>query len=59
MLIVLGNVSFYNEIDGKGILFILIIGVVGFVVVDEEEIIGEVCEGYVVLVVGVINGYLG
>lgn len=59
ILIVLGNVLFYNEIDGKGILLILIICVVGLIDNIDEVIVGIVCDGYVVLVIGEINGYLG
>lgn len=58
-LIVLGNVLFYNEMDGKGILFIFIIGGVGLIVNLDDLIVGLFLDGDVVLVIGMIEGYLG
>ena len=59
MPIVSGNVSLYNETDGKGILPTPTIGAVGLVAANEEEITGEAREGHVALVVGATAGHLG
>jgi phosphoribosylformylglycinamidine synthase len=59
MPIVSGNVSLYNETDGKGILPTPTIGAVGLIAAGEEPIIGEVREGHVALLVGETTGHLG
>ncbi|UZD92341.1 phosphoribosylformylglycinamidine synthase subunit PurL [Cognatishimia activa] len=59
MPIVSGNVSLYNETDGKGILPTPTIGAVGLVAADEEPIDGEVREGHVALLVGSTGEHLG
>lgn len=59
MPIVSGNVSLYNETDGKGILPTPTIGAVGLIAADEEPIIGEVRDGHVALLVGETVGHLG
>ncbi|MBY6134318.1 phosphoribosylformylglycinamidine synthase subunit PurL [Nocardioides marinus] len=59
MPIVSGNVSLYNETDGKGILPTPTIGAVGLIAAGEEPIIGEVREGHVALLVGETSGHLG
>ncbi|MEE2945472.1 MAG: phosphoribosylformylglycinamidine synthase subunit PurL [Pseudomonadota bacterium] len=59
MPIVSGNVSLYNETDGKGILPTPTIGAVGLVAADEEPIDGEVREGHVALLVGAAGTHLG
>ncbi len=59
MPIVSGNVSLYNETDGKGILPTPTIGAVGLVAADEEAIEGDAREGHVALLVGETQGHLG
>ena len=59
MPIVSGNVSLYNETDGKGILPTPTIGAVGLVAADEEPILGEARDGHVALVIGDTTGHLG
>jgi phosphoribosylformylglycinamidine synthase len=59
MPIVSGNVSLYNETDGKGILPTPTIGAVGLVAADEAPIDGEAREGHVALVIGETAGHLG
>ncbi|MEY8802889.1 phosphoribosylformylglycinamidine synthase subunit PurL [Leisingera sp. XS_AS12] len=59
MPIVSGNVSLYNETDGKGILPTPTIGAVGLIAAGEEPIIGEAREGHVALLVGETTGHLG
>ncbi|MBV7379280.1 phosphoribosylformylglycinamidine synthase subunit PurL [Maritimibacter dapengensis] len=60
MPIVSGNVSLYNETDGKGILPTPTIGAVGLLKnLDNDLIGGEVREGHVALVVGTTAGHLG
>jgi phosphoribosylformylglycinamidine synthase len=59
MPIVSGNVSLYNETDGKGILPTPTIGAVGLVAADEEPIDGEVREGHVALLIGAPGTHLG
>lgn len=59
MPIVSGNVSLYNETDGKGILPTPTIGAVGLVAADEEPIIGEARDGHIALVIGDTIGHLG
>ncbi len=59
MPIVSGNVSLYNETDGKGILPTPTIGAVG-ILYHADEIIGcDVRAGHVALVVGETTGHLG
>jgi phosphoribosylformylglycinamidine synthase len=59
MPIVSGNVSLYNETDGKGILPTPTIGAVGLIAAGEDAISGEVREGHVALVIGETHGHLG
>ncbi|OED47617.1 phosphoribosylformylglycinamidine synthase II [Rhodobacteraceae bacterium (ex Bugula neritina AB1)] len=59
MPIVSGNVSLYNETDGKGILPTPTIGAVGLVAAGEEPIIGEARDGHVALLIGDTIGHLG
>ncbi|MFY0596023.1 MAG: phosphoribosylformylglycinamidine synthase subunit PurL [Cognatishimia sp.] len=59
MPIVSGNVSLYNETDGKGILPTPTIGAVGLVAADEDAIEGEVREGHVALLIGATGEHLG
>ncbi|KIC37402.1 phosphoribosylformylglycinamidine synthase subunit PurL [Leisingera sp. ANG-M7] len=59
MPIVSGNVSLYNETDGKGILPTPTIGAVGLIAAGEEPIIGEARDGHVALLVGETVGHLG
>ncbi|SHG37829.1 phosphoribosylformylglycinamidine synthase subunit PurL [Cognatishimia maritima] len=59
MPIVSGNVSLYNETDGKGILPTPTIGAVGLVAAGEEPIDGEVREGHVALLIGATGAHLG
>ncbi|QDI75895.1 MULTISPECIES: phosphoribosylformylglycinamidine synthase subunit PurL [Leisingera] len=59
MPIVSGNVSLYNETDGKGILPTPTIGAVGLIAAGEEPIIGEARDGHVALLVGETIGHLG
>ena len=59
MPIVSGNVSLYNETDGKGILPTPTIGAVGLIAADEEPIIGQAREGHVALLIGETQGHLG
>lgn len=59
MPIVSGNVSLYNETDGKGILPTPTIGAVGLVAAGEEAIEGDVREGHVALLIGDTEGHLG
>ena len=59
MPIVSGNVSLYNETDGKGILPTPTIGAVGLVAAGEEPIIGTAREGHVALLVGRTGAHLG
>ncbi|EDM71383.1 phosphoribosylformylglycinamidine synthase II [Roseobacter sp. AzwK-3b] len=59
MPIVSGNVSLYNETDGKAILPTPTIGAVGLIRDPETAIIGEVREGHVALVLGETTGHLG
>ncbi|WP_264213677.1 phosphoribosylformylglycinamidine synthase subunit PurL [Leisingera thetidis] len=59
MPIVSGNVSLYNETDGKGILPTPTIGAVGLIAAGEEPIIGEARDGHVALLVGETLGHLG
>ena len=59
MPIVSGNVSLYNETDGKGILPTPTIGAVGLIGAGEEPINGEARDGHVLLMIGESNGHLG
>ncbi|CAM3690091.1 phosphoribosylformylglycinamidine synthase subunit PurL [Phaeobacter inhibens] len=59
MPIVSGNVSLYNETDGKGILPTPTIGAVGLIAADEEAITGEVRDGHIALLIGDTIGHLG
>ncbi|MBE1282265.1 MAG: phosphoribosylformylglycinamidine synthase subunit PurL [Rhodobacteraceae bacterium] len=59
MPIVSGNVSLYNETDGKAILPTPTIGAVGLIAADEEPILGEARDGHVALVIGETIGHLG
>ncbi|MHA6262125.1 phosphoribosylformylglycinamidine synthase subunit PurL [Arenibacterium sp. CAU 1754] len=59
MPIVSGNVSLYNETDGKGILPTPTIGAVGLLAHTDDIIGDEVREGHVALLVGETKGHLG
>jgi phosphoribosylformylglycinamidine synthase len=59
MPIVSGNVSLYNETDGKGILPTPTIGAVGIIHHPDQMITGEVREGHVLLLLGTTSGHLG
>lgn len=59
MPIVSGNVSLYNETDGRGILPTPTIGAVGIINHPDEMIIGAVREGHVLLLLGETHGHLG
>ncbi|MBU3029299.1 phosphoribosylformylglycinamidine synthase subunit PurL [Paracoccus marinaquae] len=57
--IVSGNVSLYNETDGKGILPTPTIGGVGLIADLDELIAGLPAAGDLALVIGVTRGHLG
>ncbi|EAQ07313.1 phosphoribosylformylglycinamidine synthase subunit PurL [Yoonia vestfoldensis] len=59
MPIVSGNVSLYNETDGKGILPTPTIGAVGIITHPDQIISGQLRDGHVLLVVGDTTGHLG
>ena len=59
MPIVSGNVSLYNETDGKGILPTPTIGAVGLIASEDKLIAGHAREGHVALLVGDTPGHLG
>ncbi|MBV7409982.1 phosphoribosylformylglycinamidine synthase subunit PurL [Maritimibacter sp. DP1N21-5] len=60
MPIVSGNVSLYNETDGKGILPTPTIGAIGLLKNLEADLIGGLArEGHVALVIGETTGHLG
>ncbi|WP_298494382.1 phosphoribosylformylglycinamidine synthase subunit PurL [uncultured Maritimibacter sp.] len=60
MPIVSGNVSLYNETDGKGILPTPTIGAIGLLKNLETDLIGGLArEGHVALLVGETTGHLG
>ncbi|MDX5350088.1 MAG: phosphoribosylformylglycinamidine synthase subunit PurL, partial [Paracoccaceae bacterium] len=59
MPIVSGNVSLYNETDGKGILPTPTIGAVGLLATMEELISGRPVAGDAVVLVGRTTGHLG
>ena len=57
--IVSGNVSLYNETDGKGILPTPTIGGVGLIAAGAPVIGGTVADGMVGIVIGTTAGHLG
>ena len=59
MPIVSGNVSLYNETDGKGILPTPTIGAVGLLTHTDQIIGKDVRDGHVALVLGATTGHLG
>ena len=59
MPIVSGNVSLYNETDGKGILPTPTIGAVGLIAGEDDLIAGSARDGDVALLVGETAGHLG
>ncbi|MCB2110798.1 MAG: phosphoribosylformylglycinamidine synthase subunit PurL [Defluviimonas sp.] len=59
MPIVSGNVSLYNETDGKGILPTPTIGAVGLLKSLDELIAGQPAEGDLAVVIGETRGHLG
>ncbi|MGC9368395.1 MAG: phosphoribosylformylglycinamidine synthase subunit PurL [Paracoccaceae bacterium] len=59
MPIVSGNVSLYNETDGKAILPTPTIGAVGLLDHLGDLIAGEVRDGHVALLIGETKGHLG
>ena len=59
MPIVSGNVSLYNETDGKGILPTPTIGAVGIINHPDHMIAGDIREGHILLLLGETNGHLG
>ena len=59
MPIVSGNVSLYNETDGKGILPTPTIGAVGIITHPDQIIAGQLRDGHVLLLVGDTTGHLG
>jgi phosphoribosylformylglycinamidine synthase len=59
MPIVSGNVSLYNETDGKGILPTPTIGAVGLLSSLDDLIAGLPADGDIAMVIGATNGHLG
>ncbi|MCV2880851.1 phosphoribosylformylglycinamidine synthase subunit PurL [Actibacterium sp. XHP0104] len=59
MPIVSGNVSLYNETDGKGILPTPTIGAVGLLASQDDLIAGVAQDGQIALLVGDTAGHLG
>jgi phosphoribosylformylglycinamidine synthase len=59
MPIVSGNVSLYNETDGKAILPTPTIGAVGLIAAGESPIIGAARDGDVLVLIGETHGHLG
>ncbi|MBD3678368.1 MAG: phosphoribosylformylglycinamidine synthase subunit PurL [Rhodobacteraceae bacterium] len=59
MPIVSGNVSLYNETDGKGILPTPTIGAVGLIDNQDDMIAGIAREGHAALLIGETKGHLG
>lgn len=59
MPIVSGNVSLYNETDGKGILPTPTIGAVGLLDTVDDIISNQLREGHVALLVGAAGSHLG
>jgi len=57
--IVSGNVSLYNETDGKGILPTPTIGAVGLLATLDDLIAGQPGEGDAAIVIGATQGHLG
>ncbi len=57
--IVSGNVSLYNETDGKGILPTPTIGAVGLLDHTDDLIAGTARDGHMLLLVGETQGHLG
>ncbi|MCX8507554.1 MAG: phosphoribosylformylglycinamidine synthase subunit PurL, partial [Rhodobacteraceae bacterium] len=57
--IVSGNVSLYNETDGKGILPTPTIGAVGLLASLDDLIAGQPTEGDVAVLIGETTGHLG
>ena len=57
--IVSGNVSLYNETDGKGILPTPTIGAVGLLATLDALIAGLPAEGDIAMVIGATKGHLG
>ncbi len=59
MPIVSGNVSLYNETDGKGILPTPTIGAVGIISHPDRMITDQIREGHILLLLGETHGHLG
>ena len=59
MPIVSGNVSLYNETDGKAILPTPTIGAVGLIAAGLSPIIGQARAGDIAVLIGETNGHLG
>ncbi|WP_411975240.1 phosphoribosylformylglycinamidine synthase subunit PurL [Sulfitobacter faviae] len=59
MPIVSGNVSLYNETDGKGILPTPTIGAVGLIDSLDQVISNQLREGHVALLIGATGSHLG
>ena len=59
MPIVSGNVSLYNETDGKAILPTPTIGAVGLIAAGESPIIGAARDSDVLVLIGETHGHLG
>ena len=59
MPIVSGNVSLYNETDGKGILPTPTIGAVGIIHHPDQMIVGKARDGHLLLLLGETIGHLG
>ena len=59
MPIVSGNVSLYNETDGKGILPTPTIGAVGLLATLDDLITGLPADGDIAMVIGATKGHLG
>ncbi len=59
MPIVSGNVSLYNETDGKGILPTPTICAVGIISHPDRMITGQIREGHILLLLGETHGHLG
>ncbi len=57
--IVSGNVSLYNETDGKGILPTPTICAIGLIATPDQAIIGTARDGHVALLIGDTAGHLG
>ena len=59
MPIVSGNVSLYNETDGKGILPTPTIGAVGIIAHADDMIAGQLRDGHLLMLLGDTQGHLG